>query len=242
MISCVKKRAVLLMLLIPFLTFLVSAKETFCYKIVESSDPQIPVGAIQLISFIGDQCYESKINGVSVKNGTMIKNEYQSNRTKTVYSGSCFCGTGAKFEFNQNRTTLTVTSNKGRIFKLKKIATPAGVTTCSIIKNNNGGGSYNNNYYPPYNSVNNTPNNYNSGQGPTNNSTNQSRQNVSTGQRRCAFCNGTGQITKNDNAPSNFGIERPKERCPTCGEWYNPNVFNHYHITCSHCHGTGIAK
>lgn len=64
--------------------------------------------------------------------------------------------------------------------------------------------------------------------------------NSSNSASRCTWCNGTGKVVKNDNAPANFGISKPKQRCPECGEIYDPNVRNHYHQTCSHCHGTGL--
>ena len=64
--------------------------------------------------------------------------------------------------------------------------------------------------------------------------------NSSNSASRCTWCNGTGKAVKNDNAPANFGISKPKQRCPECGEIYDPNVRNHYHQTCSHCHGTGL--
>jgi len=51
-----------------------------------------------------------------------------------------------------------------------------------------------------------------------------------------------GSIEKNDNASANFGIGRPKQRCNECGKLYDPNVFNHYHVNCRHCGGTGFAR
>lgn len=71
-----------------------------------------------------------------------------------------------------------------------------------------------------------------------------SNSNVNTPARKfkCAYCNGTGRIEKNDNAPANFGTDRPKQRCNECGKWYDPDVFTHYHQQCSQCGGTGYAK
>lgn len=59
---------------------------------------------------------------------------------------------------------------------------------------------------------------------------------------KCAYCNGTGRIEKNDNAPASFGTDRPRQRCNECGKWYDPNVVTHYHQQCRHCGGTGYAK
>lgn len=61
-------------------------------------------------------------------------------------------------------------------------------------------------------------------------------------QFKCAYCNGTGRIERNDNAPANFGIDKPQRKCNECGKWYNPNTFVHYHQVCGHCGGTGKLK
>ncbi len=242
MTSYVNKRIIPLVVLIIFSACIVNAKETLCYKSIESSDPNIKVGAIQFISFIGDQCYESDVNGTSVKNGIMQKNGYQSSRNIAVYNGTCFCGSGAKFEFNVDKSVLTVTSKNKRVYKFKKIPKPQGVTTCSIIRKHNDNGDGGNPYY--YVDNGNSPTYYPNAGSSNNNSNNNNTntKNYIQTSRKCAYCNGTGQITKNDNAPANFGIDKPRQRCSTCGEWYNPNVFNHYHIRCSHCRGTGSAK
>ena len=241
MISSVSKLVISSLFL--FVALCSYGKEVGCYKLVDSSDPNIKVGAIQFISFIGDQCYESDSNGTSIKNGTMQKNGYQSSRETTVYSGTCFCGGGAKFEFNINKTHLTVTSKNKKVYKFKQIPKPQNVSTCSIIRNHNdSGGDY---YF--VDNINNggydhNPNSSYENNNSNNSSTNQGSNSYTTKQRKCVYCNGTGQITKNDNAPANFGIEKPRQKCSTCGEWYNPNVFNHYHIQCRHCSGTGFAK
>lgn len=238
MISLVKPLiSIILLFLFPVIA---NGKDIACYKLVETSEPKIKIGSIQFVSFIGDQCYESDINGISVKNGIMRRNEYQSNRYTSVYNGTCFCGGGAKFGFSQDKATLTVTSKSGKKFIFKRVSPPKGVTTCSLIRTHSSdiqnsedynGYIYNSNYPPQQNSKNgNTSNDHH-------NSSHQTQN-----RRKCVYCNGTGQITKDDNAPSNFGIEKPKQQCQTCGKWYNPNVFIHYHQRCSRCGGTGYAK
>lgn len=67
-------------------------------------------------------------------------------------------------------------------------------------------------------------------------------QTQTSSRRKCVYCNGTGRIEKNDNAPANFGTDRPRQRCNECGKWYDPDVFTHYHQQCRHCGGTGYAK
>ena len=59
---------------------------------------------------------------------------------------------------------------------------------------------------------------------------------------KCAYCNGTGRIERNDNAPASYGQTRANKKCNECGKIYDPTVFNHYHVQCGHCGGTGNSK
>lgn len=59
---------------------------------------------------------------------------------------------------------------------------------------------------------------------------------------KCPYCNGTGRIEKNDNAPASFGQSKANKKCSECGKIYDPTVFNHYHQQCRHCGGTGYNK
>lgn len=244
MISLIKKISISFICAFSFLC--ASGKETICYKLINSSDSSIKTGAIQFISFIGDQCYESDFNGISVKNGILNKNRYQSNNLKTVYNGSCFCGENAKFEFNSNKQILYVRSKNGNHYEFQKAEKPKNVTTCSLIRINNDpmspepniDGNLIHNYCTTISSNNNSSNS-------SNNSSNDNREDSYDkipSKRRCNYCNGSGQIVKNDNASATFGIDRPKKQCPTCGLWYDPGAFFHYHQKCYHCNGTGIAK
>lgn len=61
-------------------------------------------------------------------------------------------------------------------------------------------------------------------------------------QFKCAYCNGTGRIERNDNAPASLGQTRANKRCNECGKIYDPTVFTHYHVQCGHCGGTGNTK
>lgn len=237
MISFDKRFAtVLLIALISFVY--IDAKDIYCYRLTKSSDVKIKVGVYQFISFVGDQCFESDKNGRSVGNGTMNKNDYLSDSIKTIYNGTCFCGSEAKYEFTANKARLTVFSSKGNRYSFERVLPPSGVQTCSFIKEKSSGNNYNyyndnyQGYTPIY--VNGTNHqNINNQQ-----STNSNRQTIKQ-RRKCSVCNGTGRIGKNDNAPSNLGIEKPKQRCNECGELINPNLFIHYHVDCRHCHGTG---
>lgn len=76
----------------------------------------------------------------------------------------------------------------------------------------------------------------------TNNNTSTGSATQPARQFKCAYCNGSGRIERNDNAPASFGQTRANKKCNECGKIYDPTVFNHYHIQCRHCGGTGNAK
>lgn len=197
----------------------------------------------QFITFLGDICFESNKYGKSVGHGNLEINQYQSNSTKKVYVGKSYWGSKTKFIFNADKTKLTIsTPDDKKYFYIRKTA-PAGVKTCTLIrKSNNTGGSY----YP---SGDNRFSNNHINQGGRqihNNSGCNSNSSTSVNQPqrifKCAYCNGTGRIEKNDNAPANFGTKKPRQRCNECGKWYDPNVFVHYHQQCRYCGGIGVAK
>lgn len=222
--------------------FNLSAKETYCYKLTVSSDPSIKTGGVQFISFIGDQCYESSYNGIKIHEGKLNKNSYLSSSNKIVYTGKCFCGSGAKFEFSPDKTSLTVISKVGHYFRFIKIFPPKGIKTCDYVMDDET--SPNSNHYDGYGAGTNHAPAYNSSsESYHNNSSYQTNRHTSqTAPRKCAYCNGTGRIEKNDNAPASFGNDRPKQKCTECGKWYDPDVFTHYHQQCRHCDGTGYVK
>lgn len=246
MISSIKRAISLIITISTF--FVWCHSETIYYKLVSIQGESTPkvLGGGQFITFTGDQCFESNINGVSVKNGKLEINRYQSNSLKTVYSGSSYWGNKTNFIFSKSKQNLEVVTNK-LSYKYVKSTPPDGVSTCSLIRSKSDSGEstvppispipsqngYNNGYY-------NGGANNNSGS----NSNSNSNSNVNTPARKfkCAYCNGTGRIEKNDNAPANFGIDRPRQRCNECGKWYDPNAFTHYHQQCRHCGGTGYSK
>ena len=201
----------------------------------------------QFITFIGDICFESNKAGKSVGHGDLQRNQYQSNNTQTVYIGKSYWGAKTKFVFNSNKSRMTVCTSDGKTYSYQQKNPPANITTCALIKNHTESGNSNssldygwgnvttgyeggNNYYDN-NSMNNGSSTVSSGSQP--------RQ---TKQFKCAYCNGIGRIEKNDNAPASFGQSRADKKCNECGKIYDPTVFNHYHVQCGHCGGTGYTK
>ena len=190
----------------------------------------------QFITFVGDMCYESDKLGNGVGHGELTLNRNFSDRNKTAYQGGCYFGKSAVYFFNPDKSTLNVVLEDGTIYVFKRATCPSNTKTCSLIRKPSTTHSSGPNNFPVYNY---STDNYL-------NSNNQQHTGSSTYQnkverRKCSYCKG-GRIEKNDNAPANFGIERPQQRCNECGKWYNPNTVNHYHTQCNHCGGTGYTN
>lgn len=196
----------------------------------------------QFITFIGDICFESNKSGKSVGHGKLTKNVYQSKSSKTVFVGDSYWGSKTKFTFNANKTALTITTSNGKTLSYTRKTPPSGVTTCALVRKRSGDNTPG--YTPDYSMP--SGGYYNPGVSSPTPSTpsNEQRNHRNTQQkpRKCVYCKGNGRISKYDSAPSSFGIDHPRERCNECGEWYDPDVFLHYHTQCSHCGGTGLSR
>lgn len=197
----------------------------------------------QFITFVGDMCYESDKLGNGVGHGELALNRNYSDRNKTAYQGGCYFGKSSVYFFNMDKSTLNVVLEDGTIYVFKKTTCHYDVKTCSLIRKNSAIQSPESSNSPVFNYSQDNYNDQNdqqhsrSDQRHTRTSTHQNK----TERRKCSFCNG-GRIEKNDNAPANFGIERPRQHCNECGTWYDPNTVNHYHTHCYHCGGTGYVK
>lgn len=147
-------------------------------------------------------------------------------------SGSWKVYGGQSMGFGGSNTTFFyyVDANKN-MKQVCELSSPYGFDTFVYPMSRNGDPT-------PYN--NSSPNYNNNGSSGSYNSSSTSPQ--TSGKRKCAYCNGTGTIEKNDNAPASFGQNRSRQKCQTCGKWYDPTVFTHYHQQCRHCGGTGYAK
>jgi len=241
MISWSKRIAAIALCVLTY--FFVNAQSVYYYKLTKAKINGVVstnVSGGQFICIYDGVCFDSDIRGNGVGNGQLNKH---TDSKIVVYYGDSYFGKSSYYKFDNTFNKLNIITSKGDIYAYVKTSPPKGVTTSSLIKkahNRNGSTDYydNNNIlsnsYPSsstYNYETSNPNNSHNGTSHNNSQ-----------KRKCVYCNGTGQITNNDSAPSNFGIDKPREQCPTCGEWYNPNVFNHYHIRCRHCGGTGYAK
>lgn len=199
----------------------------------------------QFVKVSKNICFDTDAGGNDIGNGKLYRdiNNYSNEH---VYTGECFHGK-ARYIFSADYSALTVEINPHFKFYYKKSSVPKGVFTCSLIKQRSGGSSStsvdvnqggqwanhqgNSGYTPNSNSYN-SSGNYNAHSSTT----------QSTRHSKCAYCNGTGRIERNDNAPASFGLSRTNKKCNECGKIYDPTVFNHYHIQCGHCGGTGQTK
>ena len=196
----------------------------------------------QFVKITKNICFDTDANGNDVGNGKLYR-EVSNSSSNHTYSGDSFHGK-ARYIFSEDYSTLTVEINPHFKYHYKKACAPSGVLTCSLVKKNNEGSAA-----VPYD-VNNgiTWNNFQVNNGsPINNNSYPNNSNRSSNAQparkfKCAYCNGTGRIERNDNAPASFGQTRANKKCNECGKIYDPTVFNHYHVQCGHCGGTGNAK
>lgn len=219
----------------------VTAQNTYYYKLTKKVKDDVTttnVSGGQFISFTDKACYESDKNGYSVQHGR-LDYKYTDNGIK-AYVGDSYWGSHTVFLFRNDLSVLNVKTSNGDIYVYKRMAAPAGITTCSLIrKKSEGGGTYVPPIYPVYPfqpvypvSGNNSSNGTSSG----------NRNNTTTRQQptkhTCSLCNGKKRIPHEANAPQ-FGLDNNyKITCQECGQQF-PRSWGHSHITCPQCHGRG---
>lgn len=190
-------------------------------------------------------CFDSDSQGNDVGNGKLYR-DVNNSSTNYIYKGPSYYGL-AKYIFSHDYKNLIVEITPHFRYLYSLETPPYGVTTSSLIKPARSSSSeteiipkasqtgFNDGYFID-------SSNFTSESNSNSHSNSHSNTNIPARTFKCAYCNGTGQIERNDNAPANFGINKPRQRCNDCGKWYDPNVFTHYHLRCYHCDGTGFAK
>lgn len=245
MISSIKH--ILLFLLVSIICPMVIAAEINFYKLISvEGTNSVKINGGQFITFVADRCFDSNKDGVSVKNGNLDINPYQSTASKLVYSGVSYWGK-CKYVFTNSKNNLKVITSNGSVYLYAKSMPPSGKQTCSLIKSQSdkydrgsgdagfacdNGGGYNNGQYNQHNSG------YSSGNSNSHESGNQPRSNNASSKQRhtCPRCNGNRRIVYEANSPS-FGNDY-KKRCSECGGIFWAST-GHTHITCPQCHGKG---
>lgn len=69
------------------------------------------------------------------------------------------------------------------------------------------------------------------------NSSSSSSSSSTTIQKKCPYCNGTGETIQHESVAT-FGLDGPKTYCAKCNQSWSYGTV-HAHHTCGHCNGTG---
>lgn len=214
-------------------------------KIDEYGKDNVKCNGGQFVKVGKNVCFDTDAKGNDIGNGKLYR-DVNNSSSNHVYIGDCYHGK-ARYIFSTDYSALTVEINPHYKYFYKKSPVPNGVVTCSLIKQRSVGcdnaGTYDTNVRNQWvNSQGNNsyhPNNSNI----ENRSADSGSYTPQPARKfKCAYCNGTGRIERNDNAPASFGQSKANKKCNECGKIYDPTVFNHYHVQCGHCGGTGNAK
>ena len=227
--------------------FCIYGQSTYYYKLtkkIEYGTEYTNTAGGQFITFSGNRCFDSDKFGKSVGNGELVNTERDNANSKN-YMGNSYFGK-VIYRFKPDLSVLNIIVNNSLVYVYKRQNAPAGVTTCSLIREprtDSKGGDYEAPAYPPnggydgggYNNGNNTGNRQ-SGSSHSQNSTASSTNRQPT-KHTCPLCNGKKRIVK-DTYPPLYGMEDYKVRCNECGGYFMRST-GHTHITCPQCHGKG---
>lgn len=84
----------------------------------------------QFITFQAAICMETDWTGVSIGTGYLTRK----NNVPNTYVGSANWGSGTKFVFSSDKSTLTVYAPNGNIFRYTRATAPSNAKTCSLLK------------------------------------------------------------------------------------------------------------
>lgn len=213
-----------------------SSQTTYYYKLQRSiiegvSSTEVNGG--QFISFIGNVCYESDLQGRGVGHGTLqYKGEYSKNGI-IFYWGESYYGEDTSFRFNGDKTILNITSPTGDTYVYKQSNPPKGVTTCSLIREHTNRDNLEPHYldsptYIPLQQTNSVV---------VSDNEKSAKTKEVRYKEKCQNCNGKGTVAHTSYVPT-FGQNLPDKWCSECGKYYSASAA-HSHITCRYCHGTG---
>ena len=221
-----------------------NAQDVHYYKLTRIQQNSISnrdVSGGQFITFASNICYESNINGAGVGHGTLTRNNNYSNSQYTTYQGSSYWGSSTTFKFNADKSVLNVVLDNGDIYVYKRATPPAGVTTCSLIRQKSSSSS--SGYTPPptypvqqYPQQQYPQQQYPQQQAPRQD--NPQRQSTPKQKQRlqCFCCKGKGEVIKDDLVT--FGLPK-KKYCNKCRQTV---LEDHYHVPCKCCYGKGYTE
>ena len=221
-------------------------QSTYYYKLtkkIEYGTEYTNTAGGQFITFSGNRCFDSDKYGKSVGNGELVNTE-RDNASSKNYMGNSYFG-NVIYRFKPDLSVLNIIVNNSLVYVYKRQNAPAGVTTCSLIREKGNGATGGEDYaapaYPPNGGYNGQNNGYNPGSTQSGSSQRQSSTASSTNRQptkhACPLCNGKKRIVK-DTYPAMYGMEDSKVRCSECGEYFWRST-GHTHVTCPQCHGKG---
>lgn len=168
------------LLIISFIFLCVGTVEaqTYYYKLIsygKTGTENTKVSGGQFITFQAAICMETDNSGVSIGTGCL----HRKNNAPNTYVGSANWGTGTKFEFASDKSSMKVYAPDGLIYKYRRCNPPSNVTTCSLTqrRSSSGGGSVGGGVYIPTQT--NTP----------------QKCGICYGTGKCGTCNGIGIST-----------------------------------------------
>lgn len=219
--------------------------QTYYYRYTKSIIKGVEntnVSGGQFITFDGKRCYESDKFGNNVGNGSMSYDAENSRQVET-YWGSCYWSKNAYMKFNADKSLMNIETNAGKIYVYKRATAPAGITTCSLIreKETNSGSSGGGGVYIP--SVNPNQPQYPQGgyQGgsTTNNPTYEKPEREKkqwrtiTKQLDCNHCGHSGKCSTCNGKGWYYttGVGTNAADCPNCDGFKTGR--------CRYCHGAG---
>lgn len=210
-------------LLLSFINIGLADAQTYYYKLnsyTQSGRTSTNVSGGQFITFQGAICIETNNKGIPVGNGTLHRRMQDDN----LYVGNAYWGANTHFRFNSDRSSLSVTSPDGTIYKYIRANAPSGVTTCSLIRRNSNstssGGAY---IAPPIESSNNASSSSSSSSNSYQKKEHPKKCRKCNGSGTCRNCNGTGTVFSTTYAINKYIT------CPSCS---GARI-------CSLCNGTG---
>lgn len=208
-------------------------------KVIKAGIEDVNVSGGQFITISNYYCYDSDINGKDVGNGTLYRQKNNPSGIK-IYGGDSYYG-NVLYKFKEDLSVLNIEINRSLIYVYRRTIPPAAVTTCSLIKtrvndvNTNG-----TTYVPPVpiQSYVQPPGGVISNQQSSTCTYQPPKTKV---RKQCPYCNGKGEIIRNDYSTPTFGMNGPKKYCSKCNKYFAFGTV-HNHQQCSHCHGTGYIE
>ena len=219
-----------------------TAQTTYYYKLTKKNVNGVineNVSGGQFITISKDVCYESDKDGFSVNHGRMDYIDIEANGLR-LYVGSSYYGDHTSLLFKSDFSSFHIKTDNGDIYYYTRATPPAGVTTCSLIRQVRKEEPRKQTptpvYIPqdnPYQPWTLPPNPTPKDQPQPNPTPNPSS---SKWERECSICRGSGTC----RPPSAAAIDVIKQFCmgdKKCHQCYGSGVMDGH--VCTYCNGSG---